>query len=73
MIPIVLSLAPLPAEIVKAFILQTPGVPEFEMVAGKRDVGRGAQGGRGAGGRDPRRLHLPAGDHRRDRGGGAGG
>ncbi len=34
MIPIVLSLAPLPAELVKAFILQTPGVPEFEMVAG---------------------------------------
>src|SRR5512133_446658 len=34
MIPIVLSLSPLPAEIVKAFILQTPGVPEFEMVAG---------------------------------------
>ena len=34
MVPIVLSLAPLPAEVVKAFILQTPGVPEFEMVAG---------------------------------------
>jgi phosphoglycerate dehydrogenase-like enzyme len=34
MVPIVLSLAPLPAEVVKAFILQTPAVPEFEMVAG---------------------------------------
>jgi phosphoglycerate dehydrogenase-like enzyme len=34
MVPIVLSLAPLPVEIVKAFILQTPGVPEFEMVSG---------------------------------------
>ncbi len=34
MVPIVLSLSPLPADLVKAFILQTPGVPEFEMVAG---------------------------------------
>lgn len=34
---IVLSLAPLPAELVKAFILQTPGVPDFE-VAGGHDL-----------------------------------
>lgn len=31
---IVLSLAPLPAELVKAFILQTPGVPDFEVTGG---------------------------------------
>jgi phosphoglycerate dehydrogenase-like enzyme len=30
----VLSLAPLPAELVKLLILQTPGVPDFEVVAG---------------------------------------
>ncbi|HOS97662.1 MAG TPA: hydroxyacid dehydrogenase, partial [Deltaproteobacteria bacterium] len=30
----VLSLAPLPAELVKLLIQQTPGVPDFEVVAG---------------------------------------
>jgi len=31
---IVLSMAPLPGELVAAFIRQTPGVPEFEVIAG---------------------------------------
>ena len=35
---IVLSLAPLPAELVKALILQTQGVPDFEVIAG-HDMG----------------------------------
>lgn len=34
MTKIVLSLAPLPAEIVKVLIQQTPGVPDFEVVSG---------------------------------------